>query len=111
MLLLISPGVSIIAGSLRLTPIEFLVPLKFAGNGTDGLMERNWGSRTSLFPPVRPPANMTMPSVSVLSPVQLVPPFAAGTSIGLVLSKQPQVTEHEVQAVQEPQVQLTVHKV
>ena len=51
-----------------------------------------------------------MPSVSVLSPVQLVPPFADGTSIGLVLSKQPQVTEHEVQAVQEPQVQLTVHK-
>ena len=83
------------------------MPLKFAGSGTDGLMEKNWGCKTSLLPPLRPPANMMMPSVSVSSPVQLVPPFSAGTSIDLVLSKQPQFTEQEDQAVHEPQVQLT----
>ena len=72
-------------------------------------METNVGSKTGTVAPshVVPPVNIMIPFVSVSSPVQLVPPFAAGTSISLVLSKHPQLVEQEVQADQEPQVQLT----
>ena len=72
-------------------------------------METNVGSKTGTVAPshVVPPVNIMIPFVSVSSPVQLVPPFAAGTSISLVLSKHPQLVEQEVQADQEPQVQFT----